>query len=161
VTTIIGIDPGLTGAIAILEPDGKLTVHDMPTVEVRRHRKLKREINSAVLAGILTGHQLARAFVERVGAMPGQGVSSVFAFGRSTGIVEGILAARLIPVTYVAPQTWRKDQAVRAGKDGSRLRASELLPGYAVEWRRAKDDGRAEAALIALWGLMRGSASHG
>jgi len=160
VITVIGIDPGARGAIAPLTTLGELTVHDMPAVTIERGGKNKTEIDTASLAGVLgeivdaRGRHNLLAVIEKVGAMPGQGVTSMFAFGRSVGQVEGVLAALNIPVTYVTPQTWQKALAVPKGKDGSRLRASQIMPAYAGEWRLAKHDGRAEAALIAMWGVL-------
>ena len=79
----------------------------------------------------------------------------MFAFGRSRGMVEGVLGGLNIPMSYVTPQAWRKAMQVREGKDGSRLRAMELFPAYADEFRLKKWDGRAEAALIAYCGAMK------
>ena len=158
---VYGIDPGLSGAIAIVHASANMvTLHDvidMPVVEVERNGKMKREVSAAGLAELflVRRHYLESfAYVERVGAMPGQGVSSVFSFGRSTGIIEGVLAALKIPVTIVTPQSWQKTMAVRGGKDGSRARAMELLPREARMFARVKDDGRADAALIALAGAQ-------
>lgn len=156
---LIGIDPGRSGALAILTLDGKLIVVDMPTVTIERNGRAKREIDPAALSAIVRSFPLgAVAWFERVGAMPGQRVSSMFAFGRPVGVVEGVLAAAGVPVSYIAPVAWKPALAVPAGKDGTRLRASQLLPAYAGEWHRARDDGRAEAALIVLHGLTRGGA---
>lgn len=152
---VIGIDPGAHGAIAVLSTLGELAVHDMPAVTITRGGKQKTEIDTAALAHLLRdARHNARAVVERVGAMPGQGVTSMFAFGRSVGQIEGALAALNIPVTYVTPQTWQRALSVPKGKDGSRLRASQVMPAYAGEWRLVKHDGRAEAALIAMWGVL-------
>ena len=157
---IIGIDPGLSGAIAILPAGGKLEIHDMPIKAIERGGKNKREIDCAALVSILrplvSGPVIGGpmwAVLERVGAMPGQGVTSMFSFGRSVGMIEGILAALAIPVSYVAPVKWKRAMQVPAGKDGARLRASQMMPAYAAEWRLKKHDGRAEAALIALYGM--------
>ena len=153
---VAGIDPGLSGAVALLDDEGMkpLQVWDMPTVKIMRNSKMKRELNLAELAEIIW--QLGEGtpvFVERVGAMPGQGVTSMFSFGKSYGAVLGILAAYHHPVFHVAPQTWKKAVGVRdGGKGASRLRASELFPSAAGQWSRVKDDGRAEAALIAYYG---------
>jgi crossover junction endodeoxyribonuclease RuvC len=151
---IIGIDPGLNGALAFYRLDiNELYVFDMPTVEVMRGGKKKRELHINVLAEMLElPGQNKVAFLERVGAMPGQGVSSTFAFGRNVGAIEGVLAALRIPVTIVPPQTWQKAMNVRDGKDGSRLRASEVFPHMSATFARVKDDGRADAALIAKYG---------
>jgi crossover junction endodeoxyribonuclease RuvC len=154
---IIGIDPGLTGAIAFFDTSGgTLTLSDMPVVSVKRNNKLKNEVSAAGLVDViktqvigLTSH---KAFIERVGAMPGQGVSSVFSFGRSLGIVEGVVASFGIATTIVPPVTWQKAVNVRGGTDGSRARAMELFPAYANLFARKKDDGRADAALIAWYG---------
>jgi crossover junction endodeoxyribonuclease RuvC len=158
IRVIIGIDPGLSGAVAALGTDGRLNVHDMPAIRIDRNGKARRDVDAAALVDLIrTMGADAVAWVERVGAMPGQGVSSMFQFGRAAGIVDGVLAALAVPISFVTPQTWRRDLHVPAGKDGSRLRASQLLPAYAGEWRRACDDGRAEAALIALYGLHHAS----
>lgn len=149
---ILGIDPGIGGAIAVLDA-GWLSTMDMPTVEIVRNNKRKREIDAVQLArwlGNFTPDGVA--ILERVNAMPGQGVSSMFAFGRSVGMVEGILAALLIPVHYVVPQVWQKGMGVAKGDGAARLRASQLRPQDAGQWARVKDHGRADAALIAMWG---------
>jgi crossover junction endodeoxyribonuclease RuvC len=88
--------------------------------------------------------------------MSGQGVTSVFSFGRSLGVVEGILGALRIKNSLVTPQTWQKGIAVTGGKDGSRARAMELFPDQIELFKRVKDDGRSDAALIALWGNKNG-----
>jgi len=87
--------------------------------------------------------------------MPGQGVTSVFSFGRSVGIIEGVLATMLIPVDIVTPQAWQKAAAVRGGKDGSRQRACELFPNYAGLFALKKHDGRADAACMAWFAATR------
>lgn len=150
---VIGIDPGLSGAIAFYDTvEGAVEIADMPTVEISRNGKNKREVSAVLLSNILTRHKVAGAFLERVNAMAGQGVTSVFSFGRSSGIVEGILAAYDIPTTLVTPQTWQKAVGQRAGKDGSRERAMQLFPAQADLFQRKKDDGRSDAALIAFYG---------
>jgi len=150
---ILGIDPGLSGAIAIYNIyTEELIVMDMPTVEMTRNGKHKREVSPALVADVIAGKGAVRAYMERVSAMPGQGVSSMFSFGRSAGVVEGVLAAYEIPVTLVTPQAWMKAMGVRAGKDGSRERAMQLFPAYSTLFARKKDDGRSDAALIAKYG---------
>jgi crossover junction endodeoxyribonuclease RuvC len=151
-TVYIGVDPGLNGAVAILMDD-ILMVHDMPTVEVVRNGKTKREMSAGLLHGLIEQiafHQKV-AILERVGAMPGQGVTSVFSFGRSVGIVEGVLAAHEVAMTIVTPQAWQKAMDVRGGKDASRARAMEVFPAYATMFKRKMDDGRADAALMAAF----------
>jgi len=154
---VCGIDPGLSGAIALIAAEGEpnaATVFDMPVFLLSRAGRNKREIDAYGLARLLAEHYpIGHAFVEQVGARPGQGTSSMFAFGKAVGIVIGILAANGIPTTAVSPHEWKKTLRVPADKDGARARASQLLPAAAHQWGRAKDSGRAEAALIALWGL--------
>ena len=150
---VLGIDPGLSGALAFYDTVSEvLVVMDMPTVEVTRNGKSKREVSPALVADMVAGKGIEKAFMERVSAMPGQGVSSMFSFGRSSGVVEGVLAAYEIPTTLVTPQAWMKAMGVRAGKDGSRERAMQLFPQYSMTFSRKKDDGRSDAALIAKFG---------
>ena len=150
---ILGIDPGLSGALALYDTSEQtVEVFDMPVLELVRNGKKKGEVSAQALANLLAATTIKAAFVERVNAMPGQGVTSVFSFGRSTGIVEGILAAYDIPTTLVTPQAWQKAVGQRAGKDGSRERAMQLFPAQADLFQRKKDDGRSDAALIAYYG---------
>jgi len=152
---VIGIDPGASGAIALLVNGVLISVHDMPTVTVERNKAQKRQVCPAGLSwliGRMTGPYVTKAIVEKVGAMPGQGVSSMFSFGRSVGIIEGVLAAKQIPVTFTTPQAWQKQSGAAKGKDGSRQRVMELFPSQAHLFARVKDDGRADAVLIALMG---------
>ena len=154
---VLGIDPGLSGALALLDTVSmELTVWDMPVVEVLRNRVNKREVNPAGVADLIAGNGIEHCYIERVGAMPNQGVTSVFSFGRSAGILEGILAAYEIPYTLVTPQAWQKAAGVRDGKDASRLRAAQLFPSSSTLFARKKDDGRADAALIAWYANQRG-----
>ena len=155
---VIGIDPGINGAIAIFR-DGVLhRLIDMPTLELDSGKTKKRHISAAGLATILNvfiSDADCHVVTERVTARPGQGVTSMFNFGRSAGIIEGVVAALLIPNTYVTPQAWTKAVGRAAGKDASRMRAMELFPSKADLFKRAKDDGRADAALVAYWYLTR------
>ena len=154
---VIGIDPGLSGAVAVLYGD-TLRVVDMPTMTVERNGKAKRQVSASELAEIIyiMKNDDCHVYCERVGAMAGQGVTSVFSFGRSFGMIEGILAAFKLPVTYVAPATWVKAVGRGQGKDASRARAMELFPNNQTDFKRVKDDGRADAALIAYWGSKHG-----
>jgi len=149
----IGIDPGLSGAIAIISTES-LKIFDMPTMTVERNGKAKRQVSAAELSEMLylySGRD-CHVYCERVGAVTGQGVTSVFSFGRSFGMIEGILAAFKMPVTFVPPATWVKAVGRGQGKDASRARAMELFPSDQDQFKRVKDDGRADAALIAYWG---------
>jgi crossover junction endodeoxyribonuclease RuvC len=153
---IIGIDPGLNGAIAILTKTGELVeVWDMPTVEVKVGKSVKRRVSPELLTNELRGkwEMVDAAWVEQVASSPQMGVSSAFSFGESFGIVKGVLAAMHIPCHMVLPAKWKRDLKLNASKDGSRSKAIQMWPAHALEFKRAKDDGRAEACLIAHWGL--------
>ena len=153
---ILAIYPGAKGALAFFDIEaGVLDVVDTPSVQVKRGQKLKLEISPQMTASVISARKPTMAVMEKTGAMPGQGVSSMYQFGRSCGMLEGILAALQIPVTYVSPATWQKDVNARGGKDGNRARAAELFPAYAAEFSRKKDDGRADAALMAFWAATR------
>jgi crossover junction endodeoxyribonuclease RuvC len=153
---ILAIDPGAKGALAFFDMEkGVLNIVDCPTVEVKRGAKVKTEISPQMVSGIIASRSPTLAILEKVGAMPNQGVSSMFQFGRGVGMYEGVLAALQIPITYVTPQAWQKEMNVRGGKDGSRARAAELYPAYASLFAKKKDDGRADAALMAFWGATR------
>ena len=150
-TVVVGIDPGLTGAIAVRSTND-LVVHDIPTttrwVASRGH---VREIDPVGLAGLVASlPRWDRAVIERVHAMPGQGVSSMFSFGRSLGVLEMAFSTPTSTVEYVLPQTWKRTFGlIHAPKHASRKLAAELYPANAMQFCRVKDDGRAEAALIA------------
>lgn len=153
---ILGIDPGLSGALAFLDTETNIVaVEDMPTVTVIRNKKEKREVSPQLIAAAIIKRHVDAAYLERVNAMTGQGVSSVFSFGRSAGVIEGILAAFDIPTTLVLPLTWQRAMDVRGGKDASRERAMQLFPASAELFQRKKDDGRADAALIAKYGSLQ------
>lgn len=155
-TLIAGIDPGLSGAIALYDPakgDFRQVI-DMPTHEVRVNRKSKRRLDLIDLAGFFedVGGEIALAIIENVNALPKQGVTSGFNFGYATGAITGIVAANFIPITRVTPLVWRRQIKLVGGKDASRQRASELFPRSAHHWPLKKHDGRAESALLAYYG---------
>jgi len=153
---IVGIDPGASGALAFFDDEKcVLEIHDMPVLVVKRNGKLKREVSTPIVAGLLRKYEPTHAYLELVGARPGQGVSSMYQFGRTVGMLEGCLGALMVPTTVVAPQRWQKFTGTRGGKGGARLRAAELFPAFATYFARAKDDGRADAALIAWWGVTK------
>ncbi len=152
---IVGIDPGLTGAIAVIDLNNEvLAVHDMPITQTRVKNKLRRKIQETELSNILRRIDAQKVYVERVSAMPGQGVTSMFNFGYGFGLVLGVLAALEKPFELVSPRKWQHAINSLEGKEGHRARAAELYPDYADLFKRKKDDGRADAALIAAYGLM-------
>ena len=152
---VLGIDVGLNGAIALIADGQLLQVHDMPTVTLERNNKTKRMVNAQALSLIIRGAKADAAYLERLNAMPGQGVTSMFSMGQSLGVVLGILAACEVPTTTIPPRTWQKALDVPQGKDGSRYRAAQLFPEHADMFSRVKDDGRSDAVLIAAYGVKQ------
>jgi crossover junction endodeoxyribonuclease RuvC len=153
---IIGIDIGLAGAIAVVDAKGILeTIYDMPTLA--DGTKNRRTISAPLLHNILRDNRAEHAFVEYVGARPGEGAVGAFAFGRCRGIVEGVSGALSIPVSFITPASWKRAIGLPTGttKDASRSMAIARWPSHAEDFKRVKDDGRAEAALIAVAGLLR------
>jgi crossover junction endodeoxyribonuclease RuvC len=150
---VLGIDPGAYGALALLSPEG-LRVHDMPILKVKRGKTEKAEVDGYTLANILQSLKPDVAYIEQVGGITGQSASAAFNFGRAAGIVEGALKQAGVRVEFVPPQTWKRALKVNPGKDGSRAMAMRRWPDSAQQFMRVKDDGRAEAALIADYGRI-------
>ena len=109
---IIGIDVGLSGAIAMMQGETLTGIFDMPTVTLDRNGKAKRQISIPELIAILDEFKPEEAYIEKVFAMAGQGVTSVFSFGRSLGAIEGVIAARSIKATLITRQTWQDRKSV-------------------------------------------------
>ncbi len=164
---VCGVDPGASGAVAIFDLEtGQLRIHDMPTatVDIGKGRKARnRRLTSAVkLAAILREEAPEVLWLEDVASRPGQGVASMFTFGRAVGVIEGVAGGLEIPVYHVTPQRWMGDFGVvgksrlHTGGAGtvatSRRLAASAFPEYAKLFERVKDDGRADATLIALYG---------
>jgi crossover junction endodeoxyribonuclease RuvC len=150
----LGVDPGISGALALWDPDLQaLRVWDMPIHNVRVGKSAKNVLSETELADIIRSAEPDRAIVEAVHAMPKQGVSSMFTFGTSYGAIRGVLAALQVPVRYVPPQTWQRRMHVMSsgGKDASRQRVIQLLPRHAHLFARKKDTGRSDATLLALF----------
>lgn len=153
----LGIDPGVSGAIAIFESDRLITVLDMPVVETQAGKKKKRRISPEMLVAELEQYVpfITKAYMENVHAMPGQGVSSMFTFGEASGLVRGVMAGFKVPTQLVSPASWKRGLSLASGKDASRAMAAQLWPHAAGFFTRQRDDGRAEAALIAHWGMAQ------
>ena len=151
---IIGIDHGITGAICFFE-DGELKdVIDMPTMA--SGNKNKKQINGSQIFNEISlriqSHKSENinVVVEQVSAMPGQGVTSMFNFGQSFGILKGICSAMCLPLYYVRPAKWKKYfNLINSEKDASRTRAIEIFPYFSAELSRKKDSNKADAILIA------------
>lgn len=156
---ILGIDPGNSGALALLSVDGSLVdLVDMPCVA--DGAKGRQTVNPALLAAIIRRWSPSTAFCEFVGARPTDAKVAAFAFGRCRGAIEGTLAALGVPVTMLTVPTWRRAVGLPVGatKEMSRGEAIRRFPEKAALFARVKDDGRAEAALIAIAGITRGRA---
>ena len=149
----IGIDPGFTGAVAFYSPqDSWVDIHDMPTVT---NPKGKTIVDLYALHALLDISAMGKPFtaiLEHVAARPGQGAPATFRFGQGYGALEMGLAAHKIPVRYVTPTKWKKHFGLSKDKGASRGLAQQRFPQLAHVFSRVKDDGRAEAALIALYG---------
>jgi len=153
---IIGIDPGIKGALAFLRDGVVVDVIDAPVVGTGNGPR--QELDLPQMARIIDATvraETVHAFIEQVGAMPGQGVSSMFSFGRSYGGALGVLAGLFIATTRLTPQQWKREFNVGKDKEQSRRRASELMPDATGFWPLKKHDGRAEAALLALYGYRK------
>jgi crossover junction endodeoxyribonuclease RuvC len=151
---LAGIDPGLHGAIALLDEHGAVQVYDMPTHKITVNDKGRHQIDLYALARLLDMHgpDIRMAYIEEVHAMPAQGVSSSFSFGFAAGAVQAMVASAFVRMHLVSPAKWKRAMGLTADKDASRRMASRLLPCFSHLWARALDDGRAEAALLAVYG---------
>ena len=150
---IIGIDPGISGSICFFE-DGKiLEVIEMPVMT--EGKKNKKQVNGAQIYNEFLkrinnkGNQI-RVVIEQVSAMPGQGVTSMFNFGQSYGILKGICSAMQLPMFFVRPTKWKKYfNLINSQKDASRTRAIEIFPYFSTQLSKKKDSNKADAILIA------------
>lgn len=153
---VLGIDPGSSGALAFYDPaSGDLRIEDMPSVSVKRGSGSKSEPAPSVLCSILSIEAPDMVWLEKVGARPGEAAGASFSFGRSVGVIEGVIAAMAYPLSHVAPADWQRYTRCRAGKEGNCLRACELFPRHSALFRGPRGgwlDGRADAALIAWYG---------
>ena len=151
---IIGIDPGLSGSICFLI-DGKiLDVIEMPTMA--EGKKNKRQVNGSQVFNEITKRtkeyqkNQVRVVIEQVSAMPGQGVTSMFNFGQSFGVLKGVCTAMQLPMYFVRPAKWKKYfNLINSEKDASRTRAIEIFPSFSASLSKKKDSNKADAILIA------------
>lgn len=157
----LGIDPGIDGAFAWVTPAGYLVaIEDMPTIEVRG----KHRIVAAQVAALMLKRPLAAVVIEAVVAMPrraadgsivaNMGAASSLASGYGAGILEGVAAGIGLPVSIWQPATWKSRAKAPKDKNECRMRASRMWPGLASQFKRKKDDGRADAALLAYWAAI-------
>ena len=151
---IIGIDPGVSGAISILEEKKVIEIFDMPTMI--DGKKNKRQVNGSQVANIikenLHNNKETIVVVEQVNAMPGQGVTSMFNFGQSFGVIKGVCAALSLPIYFVRPTKWKKHfNLIKTNKDASRTKVIEVYPEISSKLSRKKDSNKADAILIARY----------
>ena len=154
VLKILGIDPGLSGALAWLDDSGELEIHGMPIHQITVNGKKKRKLDLYQLGVLIDSmaNETKIAVIEDVSAMPKQGVTSSFNFGFSAGVIQGVVAANLIPMQLVRPAVWKKSMGLTRDKDSSRQKASAMYPKFCSHWSLKKDADKAEAALIATYG---------
>ncbi len=151
---IFGIDPGVSGAICVLKEGKILEVYEMPTMI--DGKKNKRQVNGAEVTNIflknLNNEYKAKVVVEHVTAMPGQGVTSMFNFGQSFGVLKGICAALKLPIYFVRPVKWKKHfNLIKTNKDASRTKVIEIFPYISSKISRKKDSNKADSILIAKY----------
>ena len=151
---IIGIDPGMSGAICILNNGIIVNIHEMPTMI--DGKKNKKQVNGAEVVNIfldeIKNEKDVKVVIEHVNAMPGQGVTSMFNFGQSFGVLKGICSALRLPINFVRPVKWKKHyNLIGTNKDASRTKAIELFPNISSKMSRKKDSNKADAVLIAKY----------
>ena len=151
---IIGIDPGISGSICFFENGKIVDVIEMPTMT--EGKKNKKQVNGSQIYNEISKrvnkfqNKDIRVIVEQVSAMPGQGVTSMFNFGQSFGILKGICSAMQLPIYYVRPAKWKKYfNLINSEKDASRTRAIEIFPYFSSQLSKKKDANKADAILIA------------
>ena len=154
---IFGIDPGISGAISVLENKKVIEVFDMPTMI--DGKKNKRQVNGSQVTNIIkerlnnnNNNEEIIVVVEHVNAMPGQGVTSMFNFGQSFGVIKGICSALSLPIYFVRPTKWKKYfNLINTNKDASRTKVIEVYPHISSKLSRKKDSNKADAILIARY----------
>jgi crossover junction endodeoxyribonuclease RuvC len=151
---IIGIDPGISGSICFLENGKIIKVVEMPTMT--DGKKNKKQVNGSQIFNEISSiiknidKNEIKVVIEQVSAMPGQGVTSMFNFGQSFGILKGICSAMQLPMFFVRPAKWKKYfNLINSEKDASRTRAIEIFPYFSDQLSKKKDSNKADAILIA------------
>ena len=149
---IIGIDPGLSGAIAVMHDKKVINMYDMPVMA--EGKKNKRQLNSSQLVNIIkeniNEHEETIVVVEQVNAMPGQGVTSMFNFGQTFGAIKGVCAALKLPIFFVRPSKWKKHfELINSSKDASRTKVIEMYPTLSGQLSKKRDVNKSDAVLIA------------
>ena len=153
---IVGIDPGIAGAICFFSSGNVIDVIDMPTMAEGKKNKKQvngRQIyNEIMLIKNKFMNEKMSVIVEHVSAMPGQGVTSMFNFGQSFGVIKGVCSALSLPIYFIRPTKWKKHfNLINVNKDASRTKAIEIYPEISNKLSRKKDSNRADAILIARY----------
>ena len=150
---IFGIDPGVSGAISVLENKKVIEIYDMPTMI--DGKKNKKQVNGSQVTNIIKeilNDDKEIVVVEQVNAMPGQGVTSMFNFGQSFGVIKGICSALSLPIYFVRPMKWKKHfNLIKTNKDASRTKVIQTYPEISSKLTRKKDSNKADAILIARY----------
>jgi crossover junction endodeoxyribonuclease RuvC len=149
----LALDPGLSGALAIVDEERVLFVDDLPVHQIRSGKRLRAELDLGGLRELLITHEYDHVFIEQVSARPGQGVTSMFRFGLTTGQIIGLVAGLRTPYSLVTPQRWQRMAGCGPSPDAARQRAGQLYPDAVPYLTRKRDAGRADAILIARCGL--------
>jgi crossover junction endodeoxyribonuclease RuvC len=151
---ILAIDPGLSGSLAIIG-GGAVEVFDLPVHKTQHGAKgvVRHELDLHSLKLLLTGRPIEHCIIERVGPMPKQGVTSMFRFGYSAGCLYGLIIGLGLPISFVTPQQWQRHHGIGAAPEAAVQRALQLFPALAASLTRKCDHNRADAALIATYGL--------
>jgi crossover junction endodeoxyribonuclease RuvC len=150
---IVGIDPGMSGAIAYIPQDDLPLVWDVPTFHINGKNRLDFNALAMIFEHIDLLGGADKVVIEAVSAMPGQGVTSMFTFGSVFGALQACVAVYGIAITHVAPAKWKRDMRLSNDKDASRRLAIQTWPAASEKFKLKKHSDRAEAALLALWGL--------
>ena len=153
---LIGIDSGITGAIAAVRDNRELIcVHDMPVLRQVKSAKVSRSVDGAGVARIIreilaqSTQDYVASVVEQTSSMPGQGVASTYSMGHSRGVTEGVIQALKVPMTLVPPSRWKRQMGLTSDKEYVRAQMQMLFPD--ADLHRKKDHDRAEAIALALW----------
>ena len=150
----IGIDPGVSGAIVVLYNGQPAECYRMPIMKIGSTSRVNASALAAMIRPYSSSYVPVEVYVENVAARPGQGVSSMFSFGHSCGVIAGVLGALEIPVSLVTPQAWKKRAGlIGTDKDASRSRAIQMWPDWRELDKKGAGQAFADAALIAYYGV--------
>lgn len=155
---VIGVDPGLTGGLAVIDDGQLVAVYDMPVKAITYKGKTRKEVDGAELNRLFNLYVPAYIFIEKVSAMPGQGVTSMFRFGQSLGVIQGAADAfwSTTSVELVSPQKWKKNfKLIGTKKDAAREKCIEIFNSKKNWFKLKKSSGKADATLLGLYGYLQ------